>query len=71
MPIYTQWVGILKVKHNHIRSVEQMRTKYQRFRSNHGHMCAIKSETGLGWDEEKQDVQCDDWKWDQYCNVSF
>ena len=34
-------------------------------------MRAIKSDTGLGWDEEKQVVQCDDWKWDQYCNVSF
>ena len=54
--VYTQWVGILRAKHNHICTVEQMRTNYQRFRSNDGHMRAIKSETGLGWDEEKQEV---------------
>ena len=70
-PIYTQWVGILRAKHNQICSVEQMRTKYQRFRSNYGHMRAIKSEIGLGWDEEKQAVQCEDWKWEQYYDVSF
>ena len=70
-PTYTHWVGILKAKHNHICNVEQMRTKYQHFRSNYGYMHAIKSDTGLGWDEEKKAVQCDDWKWDQYCNVSF
>ena len=69
--VYTQWFGILRAKHNHICTVEQIRTKYQRFRRDYGLMCAIKNESGLGWDEEKQEVQCLDWKWEQYCDVSF
>ena len=34
-------------------------------------MRAIKDESGLGWSEEKQKVECPDWKWEQYCDVSF
>ena len=70
-PVYNQWVGILRAKHNHICDVEQMRTKYQRFRKDYGRMRAIKDESGLGWSEEKQKVECPDWKWEQYCAVSF
>ncbi len=68
---YLQWVGILKAKHNHKCTVEQLRTKYQRFRSNYGYMRAIKTDSGLGWDEEKQCVQVEDFQWERYCNVSF
>ena len=69
--VYTQWVGILRAKHNHICNVDLMRTKYQRFRKDYGLMRAIKDESGLGWSEEKQKVECPDWKWEQYCDVSF
>ena len=48
-----------------------MRTKYQCFRKDYGLMRAIKDESGLGWSEEKQKVECPDWKWEQYCAVSF
>ena len=48
-----------------------MRTKYQHFRRDYRHMSAIKNETGLRCDKEKQAVQCPNWKWEQYCNVSF
>lgn len=64
-PVYNQWVGILRAKHNHVCNVDQMRTKYQRFRKDYGLMRAIKDESGLGWSEEKQKVECPNWKWDE------
>ena len=62
---YLQWIGILKAKHNHVCNIEHMRTKYQHFRTNYLYMTGIKNDSGLGWDEEKQTVQVEDWQWEQ------
>ena len=60
-----------KGKHNHVCDLEQMRTKYQRFRSCYLYMQEIKNDSGLGWNEEKQTVECEEERWQQFCKVIF
>ena len=70
-PVYLQWIGILKAKHNHVSDLEQMRTKYQRFRSCYLYMQEIKNDSGLRWNNEKQIVECEEERWQQFCKVIF
>lgn len=69
--ILIQWIRILRAKHNHMCDLEQIRTKYHRFRSCYLFMQEIKSDTGLGWNEEKQTIKCDEDQWQRFCKVIF
>ncbi len=67
---YAHWAAILYAHHGFPYTVKQLRTRYQRFRKVYRLFLGIKSDSGLGWDEEQQKVTCADWKWKDYCKVS-
>ena len=59
---YMQWAVTLSSHHAFQYRVKQLRTRYQRFRKVYHLFMGMKNDSGLGWDEALQMVQCPEWK---------